>query len=160
MPCRAPLFAVFTLQGINISPPGEVRKIIIFKSAGWKRDMLPIVSMYGIFTYIYHRNPPNVGMIYHTWTLWVSSLEGNLFEPFCFIFFRFCLDGSIIIKAFGQGMTCGNGVTLNQGCVERWVFHVWLPRLRFVLIGRLTNLIKSCWTKKYRFKRQFFLLNM
>ena len=30
--------------------------------------------MYGIFTYIYHKNQPNVGEIYHTWILWVNDL--------------------------------------------------------------------------------------
>ena len=32
----------------------------------------PIGSVYGIFTYIYHKNPPNLGKIYQShWILWV-----------------------------------------------------------------------------------------
>ena len=26
--------------------------------------------MYGMFTYMYHKNQPNVGKIYHTWMVW------------------------------------------------------------------------------------------
>ena len=29
--------------------------------------------MYGMFTYIYHTNQPNVGKYTHTWTLWVQE---------------------------------------------------------------------------------------
>ena len=33
--------------------------------------VIPIESMYGIFTYIYHKNQPNVGKYtYHTWMVW------------------------------------------------------------------------------------------
>ena len=32
------------------------------ESAKKKRDICPIESMYGIFTYIYHKNQPNVGI--------------------------------------------------------------------------------------------------
>ena len=31
----------------------------------------PIGSMYGIFTYIYHKNSAKCRQIYHTWILWV-----------------------------------------------------------------------------------------
>ena len=31
--------------------------------------------MYGIFTYIYHKNQLNVGDVYHTWMVWVLSLQ-------------------------------------------------------------------------------------
>lgn len=49
-------------------------------------------------------------------------------------------------------------LALNQGCVERWVFHGLVAPVAFDLIGRLTDLlIKSFWTKKYRFKRQSFI---
>ena len=34
--------------------------------------MYPIPSMYGIFTYIYHKNQPNIGKYtYYTWMVWV-----------------------------------------------------------------------------------------
>ena len=43
----------------------------------------PMASMYGIFTYIYHKNQPNVGKynipyIYHTWILWVPYFDFKL----------------------------------------------------------------------------------
>ena len=45
---------------------------------GWKRSVswfsYPICSMYGIFTYIYHKFKPNVGKIYHMWILWGMDL--------------------------------------------------------------------------------------
>ena len=31
-------------------------------AAGTKAKTIPIVSMYGIFSYIYHKNQPNVGI--------------------------------------------------------------------------------------------------
>ena len=43
------------------------------KSLGkMKLNLYPIGSMYGIFTYFYHQNQPNV--IDHTWILWVFTL--------------------------------------------------------------------------------------
>ena len=45
-------------------------------------ELYPIGSMYGIFTYIYHKNQPNVGKYtirgscgYGTWTFWHRNLE-------------------------------------------------------------------------------------
>ena len=42
----------------------------------------PIASMYGIFTYnyIYHKNQPNVGKIYHPWMVWVIYSTQNFYN--------------------------------------------------------------------------------
>ena len=44
-----------------------------------ERKLIPIPSMYGLFTYIYHKNQPNVGKyyiyIYHTWMVWDMILD-------------------------------------------------------------------------------------
>ena len=54
-------------------------EVLIFESMAcgmpnilsWKQQTNPIASMYGIFTYIYHKHRPNVGInIYHTWMVW------------------------------------------------------------------------------------------
>ena len=38
--------------------------------------------MYGIFTYIYHKNQPNVGKLYHTWIVWaVLIFLTNIMYP-------------------------------------------------------------------------------
>ena len=36
-----------------------------------------IGSMYGIFTYIYHKNQLNVGEIYHTWIGYARVLKSG-----------------------------------------------------------------------------------
>ena len=44
----------------NPAPPG-MYKTLAFLVQDFSHQQYPIVSMYGIFTYIDHRNPPNVG---------------------------------------------------------------------------------------------------
>ena len=41
---------------------------------------IPIASMYGMFTYMYHKNQPNVGnYTIHAWILWVGGVCEQLF---------------------------------------------------------------------------------
>jgi len=52
---------------------GKIRRQIQCQTVGKLAEMIiPIESMYAIFTYIYHKNQPNVGTykIHHTWILW------------------------------------------------------------------------------------------
>ena len=47
--------------------------LVVIENQVLKAISIPIESMYGIFTYIYHKNHLNVGKYtYHTWILWFT----------------------------------------------------------------------------------------
>ena len=55
----------------SINPTNEPENLF-----GSHRKQLPIRSMYGIFTYIYHKNQPDVGKYtMYTWILWLELLR-------------------------------------------------------------------------------------
>ena len=81
------LICIFTINllGWEHQPRSIVWMVIIkFYSNLWPSTSnawflgkpIPIWSMYGIFTYIYHKNQSNVGKYYHTWILW-DMKQGN-----------------------------------------------------------------------------------
>ena len=63
---------------------------VLLPLVGYQKDFLnvsldfqlPTGSMYGIYTYIYHKNQPNVGK-YLTWILWDIIAYTTLFECLC-----------------------------------------------------------------------------
>ena len=58
--CQGALRSMATVES---SLPSRLLRSKGLRSMRWKRDMnmsQPIPSMYGIFTYIYHENQPNV----------------------------------------------------------------------------------------------------
>ena len=58
--CLAPCRSV-ALAGARIANSSLGKLHRIYRNQGWYRCFLPICSMYGIFTYIYHKFKPNVG---------------------------------------------------------------------------------------------------
>ena len=82
----------------------------------WIHGMIihPIASMYGIFTYIDHKNQPNVNIyIYHTWMVWLDTrdLYFNIF------------NGNYLLKGLWLPCACGGIQALAQhACLKfpRW----------------------------------------
>ena len=64
----------------------------------WIFPAFPIASMYGIFTYIYHKNHLNVCYIYHTWMLW-ETFPPNGPTLLFFLWLRF--SGSEALRLLG-----------------------------------------------------------
>ena len=58
------------------NPPGQEMRVV--NSWSW-----PILSMYGISTYIWLIFMENVGIIYHTWILWVIFQGSTILNPSC-----------------------------------------------------------------------------
>ena len=83
-PCVFPSQAVLQLRGSNC---------VAATPQLWRLGLsLPIGSMYSIFTYIYHKNQPNVGKYtihgsYRLWdscglmNAWLSNINGDIYIP-------------------------------------------------------------------------------
>ena len=68
--------------------------------------------MYGIFTYIYHKNQTNVGLIYHTWMVWDRISTSIWCHPH--------IVGQNCLRVVGvHEIDAPQGVTAIQAIVDR-----------------------------------------